>query len=495
MFHSRQILINKIKKSIAEKKFNLALNDITNFIKKIVFSPYAIAVILDCKELDELCILIGETVSLEQGLQKKTSFKKNYILYIASELYKYGGHTAVIEDFIHIQPNKHHVILINFIVSDELKKNIINRFNKYKVTIIWSYHANLFDRLLWLQKTIIELNPERIYLFNHHHDAVAIAACNSYIVNNLYYYHHCDHNIALGIHLPHAVHIDPHSFGYFNCRKNLNVTNNVFWPLAIPEQNKIHDGTFFKQKTLITCSSGSQNKFLSAYYYSYQNIIVEILKITQGKHIHIGILSSEYLKNIYKNLESNNISRNHFIYVPHVTSLWLAAIEYEIDLYLVSFPLGGGRACIEMMGAGIPLVFHKNNRSDLLNGLFLAYEEAFFWEQPEELYSYLKRINTAVLKKDSLKAKKHYEKNYKIMILKNLIEDSYWKYSTHPISTKPNLDYDIIQIILDYENKINALSQKIFIYEEQLKTYSTVAKIKKLIKTFMPFLKQQSKKL
>jgi hypothetical protein len=190
----------------------------------------------------------------------------------------------------------------------------------------------------------------------------------------------------------------------------MGLTNNRYWPLVVDDlgarTEKFH---FLEDGKLRTCSSGSYNKFAFPYLYSYTKEVSKLLEATKGLHIHIGQLPPHALQTIHRGMKERGIEANRFIVIPWVKSLWATIIEQKVDIYLSSFPLGGGRASVEVMGSGTPLVIHENYLSSLLGGAFLAYPEAFRWRKPDELYAILRNLTPELLMIHSIYARKHYE--------------------------------------------------------------------------------------
>jgi hypothetical protein len=394
---------------IAQQELNEAINLIIRFVEDIVLDTRATAKVFGSNILDNLCQAIGAEALANQVYvtQNNLGFENN-IIYIATELYITGGHTAVLEDFIRFQPDIKHLILVTDIFGTGNNEAIKNRFSQYNIE--FAPTGTYLDKLNWLQQKLIISQPSQVFLFNHHQDAVSIAAVQPTLVSQLVFYHHCDHNICLGLYLSHAKHIDLHSFGYYNCRNNLGVKNTFYMPLVAEDLgSKSSNNTFLIDGKLRTCSSGSSNKFEQPYSYVYSEEVPKILSITEGHHIHIGYLSAHTLDDIKMGLEKRQIDVKQFVYIPWVKSVWQAMYDQRVDVYISSFPHGGGRASVEVMGSGTPIIGHYNYHSCLLGGAEIIYPEAFSWSHPDELYVYLSSLTQEDLYKQSVFSRKHYK--------------------------------------------------------------------------------------
>jgi len=109
--------------------------------------------------------------------------------------------------------------------------------------------------------------------------------------------------------------------------------------------------------------------------------------------------------------------------VPYVPSVWRALHEYAVDLYVASFPYGGGRTLVEVMGAGVPAVLHSNCGNRMLGGVDMAYKGAFVWRYPEELLVYLRHVDRAALEREGRLARLWYETYHQEKIVQHLLHD------------------------------------------------------------------------
>lgn len=414
-----------VGEKIIQGELDAALNLIIRFVESIVADPRAIAKVFGSKILDDLCQEIGAKTLSDQScyVNEKSEIENKSIIYIATELYITGGHTAVLEDFVRFQPNKKHLLLITGTIGGGESEVIRNRFSHLSIDIYWAPTGTYLDKLCWLQQQLIVKRPDQVFLFNHHQDAVAIAAVQPNLVSQLIFYHHCDHQICLGLYLPHALHIDLHSFGYYNCRNNLGIKNNVYIPLIANDLNtRPHNIIFLADGKLRTCSSGSGYKFEQHYSYTYVEEVPKILAITGGYHIHIGYLSQHSLDTIESGLEKSGIEKDKFVHIPWVKSIWKAMHDQRIDVYISSFPIGGAKASVEVMGSGTPIIGHKNYHSSLLSCTEIIYPEAFFWSTLEELYSCLRSLTQEILLEQSAFSRKHYDLNHTSKVFLECLE-------------------------------------------------------------------------
>lgn len=370
-----------------------ALRLIHDFVERIITEPLCTSQVFGSKALDDLCQRIGKANLTKIRKEIAATTLKQPIqpvfVYIVTRLQKSGGHTRVIEDFIKVRPEAQHVILSTELNgrsdADYLMKGLAKQAN---IVFEQAPKVNYHLRLTWLQECLLKLHSKKVYLFNHHQDSVAVAAIQPEMRLDASFYHHGDHHLCLGVHLLHLKHIDPHPMGYHNCRDVLGI-DNIYIPLTVDDKgDRPADWSFVHDGKLTTCTAARSNKIEIPYFVSYIELVPKLLRTTKGRHIHIGRLTPWALFKIRWELKRYGIQPDRFIYTPWVPSVWKALHEYRVDLYVASFPYGGGLTLIEVMGAGIPVALHRHIFSRILSGIDLAYSGAFSWRSPDELLDY-----------------------------------------------------------------------------------------------------------
>ncbi len=399
-----------------------ALKLIHDFVERIITEPLCTSMIFGSRTLDDLCQRIGNAnlaiVKREILEIRQSQLDQPVFAYVVTKLLKSGGHTRVIEDFIKAHQGGLHVILSTELEgksdTDYLKIKLAKQAN---IVLEQAPIADYQQLLTWLQKRLIELDPKKVYLFNHHQDSVAVAAIQPDMNLDASFYHHGDHHLCLGVYLPHLKHIDPHSMGYHNCRDVLGIAN-IYVPLTFEDKGRRPaDLPFLQDGVLTTCTAAMLNKIEIPYFVSYLDLVPKLLKATGGQHIHIGRLTPRALVKIRRGLKLHGIKPDRFIYTPWVPSVWNSLLDHKVDLYISSFPISGGLTLIEAMGAGIPVVLHKHIASRLISGIDLAYNESFCWRYPEDLINYCLKVTPEELACLSRLGREHYEKYYRHSIL------------------------------------------------------------------------------
>lgn len=398
---------DKIKVHLSAGNLDAALYSIHRLVDQIFCEPINTAQIFGSKLLDDLCQEIGAVnlyrlrgdKSLLPDNDKQANNPEPVVVYVVSKLQASGGHTAVLADIIRLAPSARSVILVTGIGGLTDRRSIQHRFDSIQnVSFEYAPRGKHIDKLDWLQQRILALQPTDVWLFNHHQDSVAVAAVQPNAGYQLHFYHHGDHHLCLGVHLNYADHVDIHPMGYHNCRNALNVKDNRYLPMAVNDMGGRPESLSFKTGShLVTCTAGGFNKVEVPYFISYLSVIPELLSVSGGTHVHIGRLTTLALRKIRTGMRKLDLKESRFVYIPFVASVWKALHEHEVDLYITSFPYGGARTLIEVMGAGVPVAVHSHCTSRLLGTFDMAHEGAMVWRNPIELYDFVKSVDNATL--------------------------------------------------------------------------------------------------
>jgi hypothetical protein len=462
LVRSTESLRNEVKLHIERGDFDAALRLIHQTVNQVCCEPINSAQIFGSRLLDDLCQEVGainwerirgtEIQRMDNNAHPRPGKRA---VYVASRLYPFGGHTAVLADIIRLSPPADSVILITGIGGPTDHAAIRHRFGSTPdVVFEFAPNGTHFDKLNWLQRRLRELAPDDVWLFNHHQDSVAIAGVQPNANYRLHYCHHGDHQLCLGVFLSYADHIDLHPMGFHHCRNALNIYANRYLPLVVKDLGHRPAAHAFKDKAgLVTCTAGSSNKVEIPYFIRYADVVPELLHASKGRHIHIGHLGFATLHRIRRGMRRLKIPASAFVHVPYVPSVWKALQDYDVDLYVASFPYGGGRTLIETMGAGIPAAIHSHCASRLLGAFDMSYEGALIWRSPNELYDHIRHIDESILTEQSRAARKRYEEFHRDEILRSALADH-----ATPLDAPDLADGylpDALQLALDISLQVN----------------------------------------
>lgn len=414
-YPSMEAVSADIRSYVAAGNIDAALAVIRAFVRDVIVDRRSVAKVFADATLDKWCAHIGAEVlaQISTDLPPEPTERVDCLI-LATEFYHIGGHTAVSRDLLATgQLGDRAAVLLTDALGTADPTVVADRFGS-SIRLYVAPSGTLVDKLRWIIRKLIAIRPRKVILMNHHHDPVAIAAAQPRLADQFIFYHHADHQLCLGVTLAHTLHVDPHPMGFHNCRDRLGLRNNVYWPMAVEDLGPTSRPSGGSSETgLRTASSGSPNKFEADYTYRYAQIVPRIIAATGGEHVHIGNLSQSTLDEIRGALSDNGIDPQRFVHIPWVPSVWSALVQQRIDVYITSFPLGGGRAAIEAMGAGVPIIGHLSYVSPFFGGQDMLYPEAFLWQSPDDLIVHLRSIDRDQVGREAQTARAYYEEHYR----------------------------------------------------------------------------------
>ncbi|HTD06784.1 hypothetical protein [Undibacterium sp.] len=398
-----------VREQIALGNLELALGDLALRAEAIKNDPLAFSRIFGSATLDILCAELGAAVfeGVESSRDAHRISSGAHAVYVCTETLNSGGHARVVSDLIRAAPEyTHHVVLTNLWERPQL---FTEEFESLGAQIAVLPTAPILEKLRLLTKFLDRFEQARVFLLNHHQDSVAVAAVGATARHERFFIHHCDYQFCLGLFLPGVVHVDLHTMGFDDCRSSLKIGTNIYWPLTCDDGDTIRSGAFLADGRLVTCCCGSGHKFTGRYPIDYFDTVAPILKTRPGKHIHIGPIEDPHMRRLSESLAAAGVSPDRFQHIPHVPNLREALLEFEVDAYMVSFPLGGGRALIEAMSAGVPVIGHLHHHNNILGGTDLLPKNAPVWSTVQELLAILQSQDQHTLAALSAASRERYE--------------------------------------------------------------------------------------
>lgn len=426
--------IQSLEDSLSQGESARLLYDLANFVMGVWADPRYIFRVFESRPLDDLCLQLGRALLGEDELRSRGDRKAgaDSAFYVASALmHVTGGHTQALRDVIRARPGIRHVVFVTNpmndpALNDEECAKIFEEFGgkvEVHVAPAIEYHA----KADWLLAQLGQEKPERLYLFNHHYDALAVGFAQPELAGKVYFFHHGDHSLCLGVHIPHAVHVDCSEASYEQCRHRFGVTNNTLWPLSAADRGALPDShAFMKDGELLTASHGSGNKFERLepnIPYSYADVVVARLSAANGRHFHLGVLSDSMQAEILSKAAEAGVDPARLVSFGHVPSLWDWLLAHKIDLCINSFPTQGFKGMVETMGAGIPMIVYRSRLSRFHSTPEFAYQGAFHWETLEELKAHIRACNPAVLKRHGHRSRFCYTQYHRPEVLQMCVTD------------------------------------------------------------------------
>jgi len=395
------------------KDFESLLMDAALVVERIVRDKTASGRVLDSEAMDALVQGVGRKLAgLKSPVVKAVHDARPLRLYLATELYMLGGHSRMLEDFVRSAPECDHLVVVsNFFRTGGGAAQAHEQLKALGAKVqVLENGLSIVDRTLRLMALLNEHPAQACILFNHHQDVSIIAACQPEYCSNYYFYHHADHNLCLGARVKHFRHIDLTTPQFHRCETWQD--DNIYLPISCEDRSLRWDSRRRTGDALVTATAGSWVKFSSEYHVSFEDFLCVTLGQTGGRHVHFGDIPAGLLVSLRRRLEESGIEPSRFEHVAWVPSLWDAVVDRRVDVYLTSFPVGGARSVIEMLGAGAPVIFHANP-SPYFVAEKLRYPEAGCWTYLDQLAEALTAYSSVeVLQHHSARAREHFERYF-----------------------------------------------------------------------------------
>lgn len=407
-----------VKAACAEGDFGYALWTLSDVAYRLVKSlPMSQAAPSNDAQLDALCVETGARFAGHQKIAPVAPDPAAPIVYLATAIHEFGGHTRVLMDYIRRQPDRKHVLLLTGLGIGMAMPAVQALLDKELKGIDFSWQRNSQIRhdqtLLWLWQNLQTLRPETVFLFNHPYDPVIPAATTLLGNTKTYFNHHSDACFTLGATLPVTGHIDQTPMVHHLLCRHRPEINPIYIPMTATDTRRREPASFLAEGPVRTAACGSAAKFTDKNYaYRYADLLPQIMAQSGGEHIHIGALPAEVVAQIHGNLDRHAIPRERFRHIPHVESLAAALHDLNVDLYVASFPTGGGRALIEAMATGIPVLYHVNYQSRFACVDNMVYPEAFRWSDLESLIAALRAIDRKELARHAGLSRAYFETHH-----------------------------------------------------------------------------------
>lgn len=404
-----------VQKCVENNDIDGALDAIKDTVDSIINNQRSVARVYASRRLDGLCELVAKTARLATHAGESAHTQDGGTIIMATELAAAGGHVEVIRDLIRLGNSPAPMKLL---LTDSFQRIDESAQQGYAasmgVPVCIAKKSGSGARMRETLAFLLAQRPHTVVLLVHNQDAAGIVAALACHAKRVIFVHHGDHHLSLGVTCPSFEHVDLSNFAFFNCRHTLGLADNRFWPLTLASEKALrHDGTFLREGYAVTCCVGRPEKFDDpSYQHQYLDLIGLMLKSTGGRHVHIGPLSDEQLQRMQRSLQAHGIAASRLTHVPWVPSVSRALIEHGVDLYMTSFPYGGGKAQVEAMATGLPVLVHQNYRSRFLSGIDIGYPGTMAWADAAELQGILSNLTVALMREHAIVARTHFERHH-----------------------------------------------------------------------------------
>ena len=350
--------------------------------------------------------LVHEVAGHFQRIEMRRSSAVGPDVFVATRLYAVGGHTAVLNDYFRASDaNRKHILLTGLAGNASLNQALRIRLGDTAEAIEVCPFPGLVETTSWLMDRLEHLAPRRIFLFHHPEDVPAVAAVAASGLEKCYMVHHADGAPSVGMHMPGIRLIDLAPFPAWFSRHMLGL-DNIYLPLAVDDPGP--PPVRVANNRLRTCTHGSVVKFVDHGPCPFAAVIARVLVATGGDHLHVGPLDDDRRKSVADALEAHGIPLDRFLHLKRVPLMVAALREFQVDLSLGSFPIGGARGHIDMMSGGIPHLTYLDDPAHASWKLHLLVPGARHWTTMEDLVKLLESASLEWLAEQSSLMRGHF---------------------------------------------------------------------------------------
>jgi len=275
---------------------------------------------------------------------------KRHVLHIATTVYKTGGHTRLINNWIRNDVNSiHSLLLIN--QTTDLPNWLVQIVQRNGGKLIILPPRTSFLPKAKALREVTRSNVDMVILHHHPNDVVPIVAFAKEELPPVAIMNHADHQFWLGSTIADAI-IDFRGYGKELSEKRRFAKETLFLPIPLNDNQPALTRSEARKRLNIAdgivmlLSIGASYKYYPLNDHDFFKTSVKLLEQNQDAHLYvIGVDFDENMEFFGKVKHK----RLHLLGVIEDTDLYHIAS----DLYLDGFPYGGGTTILEASSFGI----------------------------------------------------------------------------------------------------------------------------------------------
>ncbi len=301
-------------------------------------------------ELDNLSRKAGNLLAPRPTAKTKSKL----LVYVATEVFPIGGHSNVIQDAVTALPDYRHTLIVT--AMDRLHPAVMStklRFEALNLDVRFLTCPSRAEKARELASLTGGLAPSAVLMLASYDDSVAYSAVTGDPAQRVLFLHHADHQPSLGASRSDYVHVDLTPACHSVCASRpdlhaslLNLTAKDIGTVQISDRHPVIG---------VTC--GSPYKYSGSIEFSYAQLVAALFSAGVARMFHVGDMPDSQRNQIYTDTVANGQDPNRLVFLANVSSLAAKLLEVSPDFYLTSHPLGGGKATVEALSVGLPVLF------------------------------------------------------------------------------------------------------------------------------------------
>lgn len=324
------------------------LNRLSELIGRLLTEPLR-GRALFIPELDEL----ARKASLIVAPDSNPPTNSKLLVHVATTVYPFGGHTRVIEDIAATLPDYQHVLIITAMhKSHPTLASLKPRFDELRLKVHLLQCLSRAEKTRELSSLIGALGPDAVLLLAHHDDSVAYAGVAGHAARRVLFLHHADHEPSLGASRLDYAHVDLTPACHAICASHPHLRASLL-NLTVKDIGTVQ---LIERRPMIGVTCGSGHKYAGSREFSYAQLLAALFSCGVARILHIGDMPASQKDKICADIVASGQDASRVVFLPNTPSLATKLVELSPDFYLTSHPLGGGKATVEALSVGLPIL-------------------------------------------------------------------------------------------------------------------------------------------
>ncbi len=411
---------------LGQERFDLALNVLAEAVTKVAFGERATGG-LAMPDADRACRRFAEVLERKYPLPKPSiGFDRAANIYLATEFFQSGGHRRLLEETIRARPQERHVVVFSGLLDHNTDYS--TRIMAEAGALVVRADASLgrFGLLLWLREKLAAYVPRRIFLYTHPQDVIAhiaVLAVEARMGPRLYHVRHADTRPALGADLAQATHLAIRPEQKARLLADGPDLSVQVLPLCVgggsrPSSRLLGRLAFWKRRPslasakFLSATCGLAMKFAEDGPLAFGDVVAGVLAARGGRHVHLGEVPRAFQDAAWNRIEARGLARDRLMFAGEVEDVAGELATRGVDLFIGSFPVGGGLSMCEAAFAGVPVALHDPGAGEAdryVSGLTHAPPRHLVWRDGDALRDRLKGAKKSELRVMGASSRAWYE--------------------------------------------------------------------------------------
>lgn len=162
---------------------------------------------------------------------------------------------------------------------------------------------------------------------------------------------------------------------------------------------------------IIGVTRGSPHKYAGSSEFSYAQLLATLFSNGVARVFHIGDMPASQKAQICADIAASGQDASRVVFLPNTPSLAMKLVEISPDFYLTSHPVGGGRATVEALSVGLPILWVCPPSTPPLLGADMTFNTSVLVSALEQVPAAIHQLET---EKSTLakRSREIYEKHY-----------------------------------------------------------------------------------